>query len=385
MPGKKDRIYWLNLAERLSKNVLEALDSGNLRKTMPVERVPGSHDDRAAFSHLEAFGRLMAGLAPWLELKAGLELEEEALRTKILVLALGALDQALDPASPDCLNFSQGDQPLVDAAFLSSALLRAPKTLMAALRGKTRERLISALQSTRQIKAPLCNWLYFAAMVEAALAHLGADWIAEPIDKALSSHEEWYLGDGTYGDGPDLAWDYYNSYVIHPMSLEVLEAIEPYSAKWKPFREKALLRAQRFAEVLERMISPEGAYPPLGRSISYRAGAFHLLSYLAWKKLLPGSLSPAQIRCALTAVLKRQMEAPGTFDADGWLRLGFFGHQPGLAEFYISTGSLYLVALVLLPLGLGPDEAFWSEPDQAWTSKKLWSGENMAPDKALDS
>ena len=32
----------------------------------------------------------------------------------------------------------------------------------------------------------------------------------------------WYKGDGVYGDGPPFHWDYYNSFVIQPMLLNIL-------------------------------------------------------------------------------------------------------------------------------------------------------------------
>ena len=44
----------------------------------------------------------------------------------------------------------------------------------------------------------------------------------------------------------------------------------------------------------------------------------------------------------------------------GWLTIGLSGHQPSLGEPYISTGSLYLCLCGLLPLGLPPDNEFWS-------------------------
>jgi hypothetical protein len=77
------------------------------------------------------------------------------------------------------------------------------------------------------------------------------------------------------------------------------------------------------------------------------------------------------------------MKAPGTFDENGWLRIGFCGYQPSLAEKYISTGSLYLCATGLLPLGLPPGDPFWSEPPAPWTSQKLWSGESLPADHAM--
>ena len=99
------------------------------------------------------------------------------------------------------------------------------------------------------------------------------------------------------------------------------------------------------------MISPEGTYPVLGRSMGYRFGAFQVLAQVSWMKLLPEHIKPAQVRCALTKVMKRQL-IKGTFDKDGWLNLGFCGHQPEIADRYVSTGSNYLCTFIFLPLGL---------------------------------
>ena len=97
---------------------------------------------------------------------------------------------------------------------------------------------------------------------------------------------------------------------------------------------------------------------------------------------MPDGVSPAQVRGALTAVIRRSIEAPGTFDADGWLRIGFCGHQPGVGESYISTGSLYLCATGLLPLGLPATDEFWAAPAQPWTSVRAWSGQAFPIDRA---
>ena len=77
------------------------------------------------------------------------------------------------------------------------------------------------------------------------------------------------------------------------------------------------------------------------------------------------------------------IEAPETFDANGWLQIGFCGHQPALGEDYISTGSLYLCSAGLLPLGLPPEDEFWSAPAERWTSQKIWSGGNAPADHAI--
>jgi len=126
------------------------------------------------------------------------------------------------------------------------------------------------------------------------------------------------------------------------MFVDVLDACKDESPAWKDLAVREQQRARRYAAVQERLIAPDGSFPPIGRSIAYRCDAFHLLAQTALRRALPDGVSPAQVRSALTAVIRRSIEAPGTLDADGWLRIGFCGHQPGIGESYISTGSLYL-------------------------------------------
>ena len=379
-PPLTDREYWVAVAGRLAEPVLVNLAAGTLRARMPVEEIEGA--GRRTVTHLEAFGRLLAGIAPWLELPAEAT-GEGRVRARYLDLARRALAAAVDPSSPDAMNFTQDRQPLVDAAFLAQALLRAPRALREGLDAPTRARLVQALSSTRVIPPGFNNWLLFSATVEAALAVLGAPWDRVRVDYALRQHAEWYKGDGVYGDGPTFHWDYYNSFVIHPMLRDVLAAVGDASEAWKAMREPETRRARRYAAVQERLISPEGTFPALGRSIAYRFGAFHLLAQTALLRELPEELTPGQVRAALTAVIRRSMEAPGTFDEAGWLRVGFCGHQPGVGERYISTGSLYLCAVGLLPLGLPGGDAFWTDPPRPWTAQRAWSGEAFPIDHAL--
>ena len=129
--------------------------------------------------------------------------------------------------------------------------------------------------------------------------------------------------------------------------------------------------------------SPDGSYPAVGRSLTYRCGAFHALADVTLRKALPEDVRPEQVRCALAAVMARTLDAAGTFDEAGWLRIGLAGHQPSLGESYISTGSLYLCTNAFLPLGLPAEDRFWSGADLPWTSKKVWSGEDLATDHAI--
>jgi len=102
------------------------------------------------------------------------------------------------------------------------------------------------------------------------------------------------------------------------------------------------------------------------------------------KKQLPANLHPAQVRGALTAVIRKTLGAEKTFNAKGWLNIGLAGEQPGLADVYITTGSLYLCAEIFLPLGLSPADEFWSAPEMPWSSVKIWNGANAELDHALD-
>ena len=383
--GLDDRCYWVSVLTRIAEPVLSALAEGRLRTTMPVEAAPGAHEGRRKVTHLEAVGRTLAGIAPWLALPDnGCADSDEAGRKRALAdLAGRGLTLAVDPASPDFLNFSDGQQPLVDAAFLAHGLLRAPGVLWEPLDAVTKHNFIAALETTRTRKPGFSNWLLFAATVEAALCRLGRPWDRMRVDYAVRQHEQWYKGDGVYGDGPHFHWDYYNSFVIQPMLLDVLEAVSPTCSDWDAFLPAVRERAQRYAAVLERLISPEGTFPAVGRSLAYRFGAFQLLGQMALRRELPPEIRPSQVRCALTSVIRRLIEAPGTFDANGWLTIGFCGHQPSLGERYISTGSLYLCLVGLLPLGLPASDPFWSDEPAPWTAQRIWSGENVPADHAL--
>jgi hypothetical protein len=99
---------------------------------------------------------------------------------------------------------------------------------------------------------------------------------------------------------------------------------------------------------------------------------------------LPKTLHPAQIRSGLTAVIKKTLESSSTFTKDGWLTIGLYGSQPDLADVYITTGSLYICMNIFLPLGLPDTDEFWSAPAQPWTSVKVWSGQDVPADHALD-
>ena len=66
-PAASDREAWVRLLLRVANPVLTNLAAGTLKARMPVEQAAGA--TRQTVTHLEAIGRLLSGIAPWLELR----------------------------------------------------------------------------------------------------------------------------------------------------------------------------------------------------------------------------------------------------------------------------------------------------------------------------
>ncbi|MDH6305977.1 hypothetical protein M2459_002988 [Parabacteroides sp. PF5-5] len=380
--GEEDRAFWVETLVRLADPVLTNLSNNTLKQNMPFESLS---DDpfRKKVSYLEAVGRLLCGIAPWLELGPD-ESAEGQLRAKYIDLAVNGLKNVVNPDAPDYLTFGEPYQPLVDAAFLAQGLLRAPTQLWGNLDEESKARMITELKRSRVIKPWESNWLLFASIVEAALLEFTGECDMERMTYGVTKfRNEWYKGDAIYGDGLAFHADYYNSFVIHPMLTDVLIVLKKHKLEGADFLDTQLVRHTRYAEQLERMISPEGTFPVVGRSIVYRFGIFHALSQVCLMDILPPKVEPAQVRCALTAVMRNQLKSPANFDANGWLKVGFAGDQIGMSESYINTGSVYLCASALLPLGLPLSHPFWSAPFTEWTNLKAWKGIDVGADKAI--
>lgn len=383
--GRPDpRAEWVRTMDRIAGPVIVNTAAGTLKAAMPYES-PDTAGKRRDFSYLEAFGRTICGIAPWLENAGVTDPAEKRLQEKYRVLARQALSNAVDPESPDYMAFDHGRQPLVDAAYLAEGLLRAPKQLWEELPASDKDNLVAALKAVRSIKPHENNWLLFASQVEAALLEFTGECdTARLVYGVERFRDAFYKGDGCYGDGEAFHMDYYNSYVIHPMMLDVLMVMEKHAIPGAGFIEVERVRHTRYSAILERMISPEGSYPVLGRSITAcRTGVFHCLSEDAFLHSLPSELSPGGVRAALGAVIRRQFSGKACFDEEGWLKVGFGGSQREMAEKYVNTGSLYHCLTVFLPLGLPSDDPFWTYPDEPWTSVKAWTGAPLEGDHAI--
>ncbi|WP_302984843.1 DUF2264 domain-containing protein [uncultured Muribaculum sp.] len=378
-----DRAYWVRLAYKMAEPVLRNMAEGNLQKNMVVEVSPNWDGRNKKVTYMETFGRLMAGIAPWLSLPDD-NSDEGIKRRQLRDWAIKSYKNAVNPKSPDYLLWSGEGQALVDAAYLAESFIRGYNSLWLPLDSITKQRYIKEFTRLRHIDPPYTNWLLFSSTIESFLAKIGADCDVYRVNSAIRKMEEWYTGDGWYADGPDFAFDYYSSFVFHPMYLETLQNMKDSGRRTRihygKYYDRALKRTRKFAIVLERLISPEGTFPVFGRSMPYRMACMQPLALMAWQEKLPDGLTYGQVRAALTAVMHRMFDGKDNFNEGGYLTIGFCGSQPGIADWYTNNGSLYMTSLSFLPLGLPATHPFWSDAPQPWTSQKAWSGQPFPKD-----
>lgn len=379
-----NRSLWLSYLDKLARPVLSNLASDHLKDKMPVvlsKRVDNK-ESRLQAAYLEAFGRVLSGIAPWLNLEGGPK-KEIALRSQYRQWTLKAIENAVDPSAKDYMKWN-GGQPLVDASFFALGLVRCP-WLWEHLDTIVKKNVVAALKTTRSTTPVYSNWLLFSGMIETFFAKYGFEYDALRIDYGIREFmQHWYVGDGLFSDGMQFHFDYYNSYVIQPYLAAIFSVISTKTKSYDAFISSFDKISKRYAEIQERLINTDGSFPASGRSITYRGAAFHHLADMSLRKQLPVSLNPAQVRSALVAVIKKTMDAPAAFKKDGWLNIGLYGSQPDLADVYINTGSLYLCTTIFLPLGLSESDEFWSAPAEPWTAVKIWSGKDVPADHAMD-
>lgn len=357
------RDYWVSSLVKIAEPILS--DFLGDKHNMPRRNIK----DGRNVCYLEALGRTVCGIAPWLEVNLP-DGKEKNLQKKCILMAQNAIKNATDPSHPLFIDFGEDCQNVVDAAFLAQGILRAPKVLWNDFDEITKKNIIDCMKVQRKFKPGYCNWLCFSAIIEIFLQFAGEPtWDAMRVDYAVKTHETWYKGDGFYGDGPEFHLDYYNSFVIHPMLIDILR--NDKSNGWEKYNGIMPEYASKFAHHLEELIMPDGTYPILGRSSCYRYGAFHALAQAML--LEDKSFSFGAVRCAMDALIRKTQSAPDMFDDNGFLNIGIYGYQPQYANSYINTGSLYLCTTVFLPLGLSPDAEFWTAPCEEWTQKKIWN------------
>jgi len=381
--GLQDRAIWVKSLYKISYPVIHNLANETLKKNMPLEKLPNYGLNLTKVTYLEALGRTAAGVAPWLALPDD-ETEEGKMRKSLRLELLKGLANSVNPESPDYMNYRTESQPIVDAAYVAQAFIRAPEALWKPLDDLTKKRFVEEFKALRTRSGAYNNWLLFSGLTEGFLLSIGEQYDPARVQFAVNKMKEWYVGDSWYSDGEKFSMDYYNSYVIHPMLVDLMKILVDKKRAPQSEYDLVLKRMVRYSEYLERLISPEGTYPAYGRSITYRTAAFQALAQTALLEKLPDYVKPAQVRCGLTKVIYNLYNGNQNFDQQGWLVLGFNGHQPEVADIYTSTGSLYMATLGFLTLGLPADHKFWTDEAAPWTSLKAWKGEQIKKDYKVE-
>ena len=381
-PVLDDRVIWLSVLQKITFPVLDSLSSRSLKKKMPYE---STNPDGKRFSYLQAFARVFNGISSWLELGPDSS-EEGELREKYIRLTLQSIVNAINPNSPDFIFvIDESKQSLVDVALFAEGLLRSKNQIWLNLPIEVQAKIIEELKKTRAIAPYENHWLLYTAMIEAALLEFTGECDKERLTYGIHKYrDDYYIGDAIYADGESFESNYFNSVFIHPMLNDILSVMRKYGISDGEFLDVQLMRSSRLSAQLERIISPEGTYPLVGRAASYRCGVFHLLSQASLFEILPRNINPAQVRCALTKVLEKQFMGNQNFDSNGWLVIGVNGSQIDVSEDNINTGSLYLCCSVFLALGLDMNDDFWTSPSAEWTSQKAWNGSPVQRDQPID-
>jgi hypothetical protein len=358
------RKEWITIAYNLCYPILNAL---------AIEQLKEQFVDKRPTAHLEAFCRILVGIAPWIEN----DIDKEA--KQLGKLALKCISSITNPKSLDYIDFSIHEQVLVEAALLCQAFIRGYSTLWCPLPVSVKMQVLTSLKKTRIFRAHDNNWELFPSMIETFLLKVQEEVETTRLWNGLLKYKKWYRGDGIYSDGEEVHMDYYNSYIIHPMITDILSIVNNKSSEWNAFEQLQNKRLQRFAILQERMIAPNGTFPPIGRSLTYRCAAFHSLALCVYKDNLDPSLKHGQVRVALNKVIKATLQQPDTFE-NGWLTIGLYTKNVRLAEPYINHGSLYICSTVFLPLGLPLNSKFWMDEDRLTTWESLLNGDEVNRD-----
>jgi hypothetical protein len=371
----------VSYALKLSLPVLDAYSKGLLPKSLPKFRAKGKEEYFFDVAALECIGRLFCGIAPWLQLND--DESQDCLNKLLTGLELDAT------ASQTQLQWGKWQQNLVDASYFAIGLMNAPivfNNLSLKAKNFIRDGLLAALTK----EAFYNNWILMPAVINLCLDKYWNICNIDLVINSIKTVDSWYVGDGFYRDGYFFAFDYYNSYVFHPFLMEINKNISSHSLHRETLSrintKNLLARSQRYAVILEKLADKDGRLPVVGRSATYRTGAFYLISNLALNKMLPPSLSENKIRCLLLASIDSLLGQQSCYDVNNFLKPGYNSFQPLLSEDYITSGSLYMAALIFNILGLEKNDTFWSGDDELWVSQAFSTrvGELIPNDISLE-
>ncbi len=201
------------------------------------------------------------------------------------------------------------------------------------------------------------NHIWFPLLCLLVLRKFGFDhpendrWFAE----GLSKLDEMYIGDGWYSDGAFGRIDYYEAWSMHSYPLLWCliedESYPDYAVRRKLYLE----RTAAFLRDYIHFFDNNGAYPPFGRSLSYRfaASCVFPLAVLAGVELDPALAG--EITCRNVSYFAENC----LLGEDHILPPGYLYNAPALIDNYTSSGGPYWAAKTFLCLLLPDGHPFW--------------------------
>lgn len=300
-----------------------------------------------ASAHMEAFSRMLWGLAPLWSQGGG----------DYLPLFRQGLVNGTDPDHPafwgpvrDC------DQKIVEMAAIALTLMLCGERMD--LSPREAENLHRWLAGVEGRVLPQNNWLFFRVLVQAAFRRMGWPWNRKQLEEDLERLDNWYLGEGWYCDGQPTQVDYYVPFGMHYYGLIYAHFMaEEDSIRSRRFQD----RAARFAQDFLYWFEAGGRAVPFGRSLTYRFGQCAFFSALAFAGVdaLPWGVLKSRVLGNL-----RDWFAQPIFSSDGLLTVGYSYPNLCMGENYNAPGSPYWALKAFLCLALPQDHPFWQAEEQ---------------------
>ena len=329
------------LVRQLYEPLLPGVSTGGARVRIGEDV---AHYERVC-SELEGFSRPIWAIAPLL---AGGQTFPH------LELIQRGLANGSDPAHPEYWGpVGDRDQRAVEMAAIGYALAVAPKHFWEPLSDAARRNLGAWLSAVQRVEVHDSNWRFFVVLVQEGLRKVGLPVDERVRNAHLDRLDEFYLGDGWYGDGPEGFIDHYNGFALHCYGL-LLAALD--DGRDRARSERYLERAARFAKDFRYWVADDGASLAMGRSLTYRFGMASFWGALAVANC--EALPWAEIR-GLWARSVRWWLAQPMLDPVGRLTVGFRWPNALMMEEYNAPASSYWAMKAFLPLSLPETHPFW--------------------------
>ncbi|MFJ8934286.1 DUF2264 domain-containing protein [Streptomyces sp. NPDC102365] len=241
-----------------------------------------------------------------------------------------------------------------EAATIAVALHESRRWIWDRLDGGTRERIVDWLWGVVGRRTPDDHRRLHQVVTEQFLASVGAPYRQDDIDAGLDRLDDWYAGDGWYGDGEGHVFDHRNGWALHlyPLLWSRL-AGGGGGARGQVLRD----RLARYLTVHPHLFGGDGAPVHHGRSLAYRFAAVSP----AWLGALTGCtpLAPGLTRRLASGTVRHFVER-GVPDERGLLPLGWYETFLPVARPHSGPASPYGASTGFLGLLLPPEHPVWT-------------------------